>query len=252
MCSKSKFCFLEFFFFFTYFPSVVGWIHACRTQGYGGLIVMILSLIRFLIINWFLYFWPCWVFVAVHGLSLAVVGEGSCSNNYCLLHSAGFSLWWPLLLWTTDSRVHRLSSCGSWALGHRLSSCGAWGLVALWLWNLSGPGIKPVGIFLTTGPSGESIWSDFSATDLSMILICNTYDCGIYQIDFIQHLLVGNLLSWRDFSIHSLSLFMPLWTPGFLFYSMVIIHFYLFVVVLDPVVSDLTTGSPFQLATMSF
>ena len=94
---------------------------------------MILSLIRFLIINWLIYFWLCWVFVAVHGLSLAVVGEGSCSDNYSLLHSAGFSWWWPLLLWTTDSRVHRLSSCGSWALGHRLSSCGTWGLIALWL-----------------------------------------------------------------------------------------------------------------------
>ena len=68
-------------------------------------------------------------------------GEGgSCNSNYCLLQCPGFSSRRLLLLWTTGSRVHRLRSCGSWALGHRLSSCGARGLVALW--HLSGPGIK--------------------------------------------------------------------------------------------------------------
>ena len=36
----------------------------------------------------------------------------------------GFSSLWPLLLWSTGSRVHGLSSCLSWALMHGLSSCG--------------------------------------------------------------------------------------------------------------------------------
>ena len=43
----------------------------------------------------FIYFWLCWVFVAVHGLSLVVVSgvSGGCSSLPCV----GCSLWW--LLW---------------------------------------------------------------------------------------------------------------------------------------------------------
>ena len=46
-----------------------------------------------------IYFWLCWVFVAVHGLSL-VVASGGCSSLQC----AGFSLRWLLLLQSTGSR----------------------------------------------------------------------------------------------------------------------------------------------------
>ena len=66
----------------------------------------------------FIYFWLCWVFVALRGLSL--VGA---SGGYSLLWCVGFSLWWLLLLQGT--RCAGFSSCGSWALEHRLSSCGA-------------------------------------------------------------------------------------------------------------------------------
>ena len=45
----------------------------------------------------FIYFWLCWVFVAVLRLSL-VVASGGCSPR-----------------WATGSGAHRLSSCGSWA-----------------------------------------------------------------------------------------------------------------------------------------
>ena len=44
------------------------------------------------------YFWLCWVFVAVRGLSL--VASGGFSSLWC----AGFSLWWLLLLWSSGSR----------------------------------------------------------------------------------------------------------------------------------------------------
>ena len=53
---------------------------------------------------------PCWVFVAVCGLSLVAV-----SGSYSLLWCAGFSLQWLLLLRSTGSRrtgsvvVHGLS-----------------------------------------------------------------------------------------------------------------------------------------------
>ena len=65
-------------------------------------------LINFLKINLFhLFIFGCWVFVAVHGLSLVVA-----SGGYSLLRGAGFSLWWLLLLWSTGSRCTGFSSCG--------------------------------------------------------------------------------------------------------------------------------------------
>ena len=64
----------------------------------------------------FIYFWLGWIFVAVHGLSL-VVASGGFSSLQC----AGFSLWWLLLLRSTDSRYASFSSCGLRALGVRAS-----------------------------------------------------------------------------------------------------------------------------------
>ena len=63
----------------------------------------------FFLINLFIYFWLCWVFVAC-GLSLVAV-----SGGYPLLRCAGFSLRWLLLLQSTGSRCTGFSSCGSWA-----------------------------------------------------------------------------------------------------------------------------------------
>ena len=53
------------------------------------------------------------------------------------------------------------SSCGSQALERRLSSCGTWAQTLCDMWDLPGPGIKPVspalaGGFLTTVPPGKS------------------------------------------------------------------------------------------------
>ena len=54
------------------------------------------------------FFWLCWVFVAVHGLSLVAV-----SGGYSSLRFAGFALQWLLLLRSTGSRHASFSSCGS-------------------------------------------------------------------------------------------------------------------------------------------
>ena len=56
----------------------------------------------------FIYFWLCWVFVAVRGLSLVAV-----SGSYSSLQCMGFSLQWLLLLQSTGSRHTGFSSCGT-------------------------------------------------------------------------------------------------------------------------------------------
>ena len=52
-----------------------------------------------LLIYLFLFFWPCWVFVSVRGLSLVAASRGH-SSSQCV----GLSLSWPLLLRNTGSR----------------------------------------------------------------------------------------------------------------------------------------------------
>ena len=86
-------------------------------QFVGGLEVTVFNSILFI------YYWLCWVFVAMHGLSLVVA-----SGGYSLLWCAGFSLQWLLLLWSTGSRCVDFGSCGAWAsaaVARRLSSCGS-------------------------------------------------------------------------------------------------------------------------------
>ena len=57
------------------------------------------DLLVFFFFNLFIYFWLCWVFVPVRGLSL-VVASGGHSSSRC----AGLSLSRPLLLRSTGSR----------------------------------------------------------------------------------------------------------------------------------------------------
>ena len=71
----------------------------------------------FVFINLFIYFWLCWVFVSVRGLS-PVAASGGHSSSWC----AGLSLLWPLLLRSTGSR-----RAGSVVVAHgpsRLAACG--------------------------------------------------------------------------------------------------------------------------------
>ena len=88
----------------------------------------------FFLINLYIYFWLCWVFIAVHGLSLVEVSRG-----YSSLWCTGFSLWWLLLLWSTGSKHAGFSNCGTWAqqlwlAGSRAQAQQLWctGLVAPW------------------------------------------------------------------------------------------------------------------------
>ena len=94
----------------------------------------------------FIYFWLCWVFVAVHGLSLVVAKGG-----YSLLRCTAFSLRWLLLLRSMGSRCTGFSSCGMLALERRLSSCGAQAQLLRSMWDLPGPGLEPMSPALAGG-----------------------------------------------------------------------------------------------------
>ena len=78
---------------------------------------LFLSFFFFLLIDWLIYLWLCWVFVSVQGLSL-VAASGGHSSSRC----AGLSLSWPLLLRSTGSR-----HAGSVVVAHgpsRSAACG--------------------------------------------------------------------------------------------------------------------------------
>ena len=90
----------------------------------------------------FIYFWLCWVFVSVPGLS-PVAASGGHSSSRCV----GLSLSRPLLLRSTGSR-----RTGSVVVAHG-PSCSA-------AWDLPRPGLEPVspalaGRFSTTAPPGK-------------------------------------------------------------------------------------------------
>ena len=114
--------------------------------------------------QYFFFFWPCWVFVAAHGLSLVAA-----SGGYSSLQCVGFSLRWHLFCraralgsWASVVVALGLSSCGSWALERRLSSCGTWAQLLRGMWDLPGPGLEPMspalaGRFITTAPPGKPL-----------------------------------------------------------------------------------------------
>ena len=76
------------------------------------------SVIFVFFIYLFIYFWLCWVFVSVRGLSL-VVASGGHSSSRC----AGLSLSRPLLLQSTGSR-----RAGSVVVAHGPSCSAACGI----------------------------------------------------------------------------------------------------------------------------
>ena len=94
------------------------------------------------ILNLFIYFWLCWVFISVRGLSL-VVASGGHSSSRC----AGLSLSRPLVA------EHRLQT-------RRLSNCGSRAHLLRAMWDLPRPGLEPVspalaGRLSTTVPPGK-------------------------------------------------------------------------------------------------
>ena len=86
------------------------------------------SLSFFELINFWSHWISCWL-----GLSLVVASRGYSSLWYMgfPLRYTGFSLWWLLFLWSTGSRVSRLSSYSFQALEQGLTSCWHMGFVAL-------------------------------------------------------------------------------------------------------------------------
>ena len=82
----------------------------------------------FKLIYLLIYFWPRWVFIAAHRLSL-VAASGGYSSLWCAgsSHCNGFSCCgaWALGARASVVVARRLSSCASRALERRLSSCGA-------------------------------------------------------------------------------------------------------------------------------
>ena len=98
--------FLKWLNHFTFSPAVCessGCLTSSSTPGkvslfhfnhYSGCVVVSTCSSFYL----FIYFWPCWVFIAAHGLSLVAV-----------------SRWWLLLLQSTGSRRADFSSCGTQA-----------------------------------------------------------------------------------------------------------------------------------------
>ena len=70
-------------------------------------IYLFLNIIFCFVLFFNFFFWLCWVFVAVHRLSLVVA-----SGGYSLLHCMGFSLRWLVLLQSIGSRCAGFSSCG--------------------------------------------------------------------------------------------------------------------------------------------
>ena len=75
----------------------------------------------------------------------------------------------------------RLSSCGSRDLEHSLSSCGTWAQLLRGMWDLPGPGLKPMspasaGGFLTIAPPGKSemfFWNScYDSTPHAQAYIC--------------------------------------------------------------------------------
>ena len=84
----------------------------------AGLLSFPPTLFLILFIFQFIYFWLCWVFVSVPGLSLVVASRGH-SSSWCV----GLSLSRPLLLRSTGSR-----RAGSVVVAHGPSSSAACGI----------------------------------------------------------------------------------------------------------------------------
>ena len=114
----------------------------------------------------FIYFWLCWISVALFRLSLVAVTRGhSLVLAYGLLTLvAPFTR--PLAqapsAQASGVAACGLSSCDLWALEHGLSGCGARAQFLRGMWDPSRPGIKPVfpalaGGLPSTVPPGKSL-----------------------------------------------------------------------------------------------
>ena len=90
-----------------------------------------------------IYFWLRWVSVAAHGISLVAVSWAALGCGAWASLCGGFSCC-GAQAWASVVVAHGLSSCGLRALERRLSSCGAQALLLHGMWDIPGPGLKPV------------------------------------------------------------------------------------------------------------
>ena len=137
----------------------------------------------------FIYLFMAMLGLAASGFSLVAASRG-CSSLRC----SGYSLQW-LLLWSMDSRMLRLSNCGSQA---QLP----WGM-----WDLPAPGIGPMspalaGRFLTTGPPGKSPNKNFkikwSPVEAKTVHMADVLQIQCFKLEFtrsITHI-------WHQFLIN--------------------------------------------------
>ena len=105
----------------------------------------------------FIYFWLCWVFVCVRGLSV-VAASGGHYSSWC----AGLSLSRPLVA------EHRLQT-------RRLSSCGSQAQLLCGMWDLPRAGLEPMspalaGGLSTTAPPGKPLFVWFCFYHFSWVL----------------------------------------------------------------------------------
>ena len=84
---------------------------------------------RLLSLLLFFFFWLSWVFVAAHGLSLAVVSGTTIHCSARASHCSGFSC---CRAWALDTCAQQLS--------------GAWAQLLCSIWNLPGPGIETLSL----------------------------------------------------------------------------------------------------------
>ena len=116
------------------------------------------------------FFFNLFIYLGCIGSSLLHVGfpqlQRAGATLHCRAqasHCGGFCCCgaWALGARASVVVARGLSSCGSWALERRLSSCGAQAQLLRGMWDLPGPGLKPmssalVGKFLITVPPGKS------------------------------------------------------------------------------------------------
>ena len=119
-----------------------------------------LIVIFYLFIYSYIYFWLCWVFVSVRGLSL-VVASGGHSSSRC----AG-----PFTMAASLLAEHRLQT-------RRLNSCGSRAQPLRGMGDLTRPGLEPVspalaGRFSTTAPPGKPSYRLFLKIDKKLIFNC--------------------------------------------------------------------------------
>ena len=102
--------------------------------------------------NLFIYFWPSWVFVAVHRLSLVAASGGHSPAVHRFLtvvasliaqHGLQGILHSPQQLWPAG-----LSRCSLRSLECRLIACGTWAQLPCSMWDLPEPGIELMSLAL--------------------------------------------------------------------------------------------------------